>query len=342
MLQNATQTSVTWSSQAANELSIFEKQLAQEVEPLQVQVPFVGGKAQELRSFRRTYDITVEPKGHAKKAKDLIREAAKSTSYSDYDHMQRRDSGESDGVQEERCAFRRERLKRFQVGNHFPALVTSPRIVPSWSLSRTGESSVNGSLTARRTSTPRARLEESLSHLTKPTISNTMKHQAKHKEEAPRTWLVSGAAGTGELISDRRPALFEEKYDTPRLQQHEEYHEAKERWVGDATILPPSRAEARAACDPVQPLLQSHIAAVRERGRARNESLKERYEVKRQNFQKELKERGPLSSFEKCLEAREKAAEEATRKTMAKKDVPEVKHVDNSMSGLKGLVGLKK
>merc|ERR1712217_348020 len=156
------------------------------------------------------------------------------------------------------------------------------------------------------------------SKITKPTVSNSRKHQVKWPEKSTRPWLVSGASGAGELISDRRPALFEENYDAERMLRQEEVLEAKERWFGDSTILPTSCSEAKGSCDSSKPVVDYHIALMREKGRTQNESLKERYDSRLKKFQEERKERGAQSGFERSMEAKDRAAEAARKAASAR------------------------
>jgi len=81
-------------------------------------------------------------------------------------------------------------------------------------------------------------------------------------------------------------------------------------------MLPTSRALCRVACDSAQPLLLRRTAAVREQAKARNASLRERYEAGRRDFQREQKERGGLSSFERSMELM--LAEDAQRESLLK------------------------
>jgi len=141
-------------------------------------------------------------------------------------------------------------------------------------------------------------------------------------------WFVSGASGASDLICDRRPVLHNEEFDDG--QTSKEMRDADERlWVGESSILPPSVAAAKVSFDSGRPQLESHIAAMRERGRAYNESLKERYEVTRESFQREqaalIERQGCLSTFEMSL--REKARDHG--------QVPEVREEKKEDTGIK-------
>mmetsp|Transcript_69779 Transcript_69779/g.204238 ORF Transcript_69779/g.204238 Transcript_69779/m.204238 type:complete len:345 (-) Transcript_69779:326-1360(-) len=343
MFRESSHPSVAWSSQGASEHNIFDKHLPQEVESVRVEVqrgaifkpPSPAGPGDPGANVR-AYDIKVEPGGHARRSRAVVSRTARGSEVG----LPPKENF-ADMQEDERFIFRQERVRRFKVDNHFPALVASPRIMPQWSasLSSHGYSKVNPS--ARHSLSPRALREAAALQLTRPTVSNSMKHTTKRHMETPRPWLVSGAAEAVELISDRKPALFDEKYDSPRVQEREEIDQAKERWVGDATMMPPNKAACQATCITTWPSLQSHIAAVRERGRAMNQSLQERYTAKRESFQKEQKLRGNLSSFEKRVEQLDRAAEEA-RKDMIRKETMQVKPVEGPMAGLKHLVNLKK
>merc|ERR1712113_1230871 len=95
----------------------------------------------------------------------------------DLDHSRAGDNP-LDGGQEDRVLFRRERLQRFQLGNHFPGLV-SPRLVPSWRLAAAGMDSVQDRGKAAR-SPATARYQRDESKITKPTVSNSRKHLIKY------------------------------------------------------------------------------------------------------------------------------------------------------------------
>lgn len=348
MFRDVSQQSVAPSSHGAGEpTSAFDKHLPREVESLRVEVPRGGVRGPAGPRPRipgpaqvRTYDITVEPGGHVRKPKDLIREAAVRPVSLDIGRRRSSENASEGRDNEERFSFRRERVRRFKVGSHFPALVASPRLVPPWPSSNAESDGVGR---GAPTLSPRAVREVATAQLMRPTVSNSKKHQAKRNDEMPRPgpWLTCGVAGAGELISDRKPALYGERYDSPRAQEREEYRDAKGRWVGESTIVPANKAECQSTCNSTWPAVQSHIAALRERGRALNETLHERYQTKRQHYQKEQKDRGPGSSFERRLEAIERAAEEA-RRAAAAKESSEAKPPDNPMSGFKGLVSLKK
>merc|ERR1712048_1325534 len=107
--------------------------------------------------------------------------------------------------------------------------------------------------------------------------------------------------------------------------------------MGEDTILPTSIAAAKASCDSNRLLIESHIAAMRERGRVFNESLKERHEAKLQNFQKERKERGLASSFEKNCAAKDKAVEAARKAATAGKNTVKDFKPELESPGIAGL-----
>jgi len=320
-----------------SELSVFDKELPQGVQSLEVdltpgvRVPLSASSSKQVKVPTRKYAVTVEPNGYTKKAKDVIREESKPVSHLDFRLQQmRKHAPQVEDFMDDRCVFRNERAKRFQVGHQFPALVT-PRLIPSWRLSEAGQKSIQGD------STPRSvHGRGDATDFAKLTVSASLKQQNKRSQSSTTPWLASGTAGVGEIISNRKPTLYAEQYDSQQAIQRAEYNEAKERWVGESTVLPTSTAVAKVACDSRRPVLDSHIAAMRERGRASNESLKERYELKRQNYKKEREERGALSSFERVVRERERAEEEAAKK---RSTAPEAKP-EHPHAGLQSLQGL--
>jgi len=273
----------------------------------------------------RTYRLTVEPQGRSHKPKDAMRQASKPVSDIDLD-MERLRSGDVDTFVDERFVFRRERLRQFQMDSHFPALL-SPRLVPSWKLSAAGRLSVERE---RDWAEPSPR---GASTVTKPTLSHALKQADKRSAEALAPWMVSGPASARELC-DRRPALY-------AAQAWSEGSAERESSEPQSTLFLTSASAARAGFDESRPVLESHIAAMRERGRAYNEALKERYEASRASFKKMREEasqqRGGLSSFERVYQ--DKLQEEASRKVaaMSAKTV-EVKKDDSKFQGL----GLRK
>jgi len=328
--------SLAQSSEQEDESRTFDKQLPRDIEYVRVQVQrgAVVRRQRDPTTHVRTYDIMVEPGGHARRQKDLIREAGQVPAHHvDWDSEVKGTSEHSELEQVgERFSFRRERARRFKVGSHFPALVASPRIVPAWPSLESGQAS------SSRTSpshggggSPRSVREVPTRQLTKPTISNTAKHTAKHQEgPLTRHWATTGPAS--ELLSDRRPALYDEHYEAAMDQQRKEYMEAKGRWVGEATILPATHASC---LDTRGRAVRSHIAAQR-RSSTSSESLQERYEVSRKHFQMQRQERSGRSRFERHLEAaKERAADE--EETMTARELPEAK-----LAGFKCLADLKR
>mmetsp|Transcript_60863 Transcript_60863/g.156882 ORF Transcript_60863/g.156882 Transcript_60863/m.156882 type:complete len:363 (+) Transcript_60863:34-1122(+) len=353
--------SVAWSSATgASELSVFEQELPQAVESLSVEQPRglrthgsprVAGQipGAKHRVRMRTYDITVEPNGRMLKAKDAIREASRHRSEIEHDLERHKIQDPTlDGALGDKFVFRRERMKRFQVGSHFPALV-SPRLVPSWRLSAAGEQSVQQPAQPTAASgSPQSARGDSLS-VTRTTASMRRKQQVKHQEEAATPWLRGSSTEASWLISDRKPALYADEYDALEAKQRAEHHKARECWVGESTMLPPSTAAAKMSSAAGRAELESHFAAVRERGRALSESLKERYEVNRAAFQQEreaaLNEFGSLSTFEQSVARRDQAELERRRaaaraKLEADRRLSEKKE-DSAVAGLKGLASLR-
>lgn len=365
MLRDPSQPSIVSSSAAVSEPSAFERELPNSVESLAVELPrglktpgsvrLAGQMGSEVKVPTRKYNVTVEPRGRAKKPKDAMRVSSKPLSDIEMD-VERHRVGDPavDGLVDDRFAFRHERQKRFQIGSHFPALV-SPRLVPSWHLSAAGRSvAAQGGAqlspaSAQAQATPRSLASAAVSSgqpgsgstLSKPTVSHSRKQTQKRPPDSEPPWLASGATGARDLICDRKPALHSEHYDAPRVCHREDHEFQKELWVSDTTMLPASSAEAKAGFDASRPQLESHIAAMRERGRAFNESLRERYDSLRENFQRERsnmieKQRG-LSSFEMAMKEKEQAeaAAQASAAAHAKASEPkkEEKHRFKSQLG---------
>mmetsp|Transcript_30146 Transcript_30146/g.76196 ORF Transcript_30146/g.76196 Transcript_30146/m.76196 type:complete len:414 (-) Transcript_30146:24-1265(-) len=332
--------------------SAFDRELPQSTEAFSVKLPRgmkthasprVAGELASGRGLRvptRTYNVTVEPNGHMKKPKDAMREASRYQTDLDMDLERRKVRDEEvDELVEERFLFRRERLKRFQVGSHFPALV-SPRLVPAWKLSQAGKLSMeeqeasSGSRSAREGS-PRSQRLGPPPSLTKPTASHARKQQYKRPASMAAPWFVSGASGASDLICDRRPVLHTEEYDDGAHASREMRADDERLWVTETDMVPPNVSAAKVSFDSSKPQLDAHIAAMRERGRAYNEALKERYEYMRENFQRDqaavLERQGCLSTFEMSLREKSRAHEEVShgrdRKGFDKKE---------SSEGLKG------
>jgi len=365
--RDASQPSIASSAHGMqSEPSVFERELPQGVEVFDVRVPRglrVHGSprlAGQMRNTKirvptRKYCVTVEPGARVKKPKDLLRESAKTAPEALVDAEGYKASGSSpvaetlleSGV--DRMVFRNERVRRFQLGNHFPALV-SPRLVPSWKLSEAGRLSVSrdrelatASSVSKPQATPRRKSIED-STLTKPTMAHALKQTDKRLPESAPPWTVSGPAAARQLICDRKPVLHADEYDSSR-ELFGRGEESKELWVTESPMLPTSAAASKAGFDAMRPHLDSHIAAMRERGRAFNKSLKDRYETSRKNFQKEKAGQAErllgLSSFEKSLmdkamaEAAQKAARVATAKVTEsdkKKDTRFVGLMDRNLS----------
>lgn len=302
MLRNLSSRSVAQSSASAS-LSAFDRELPKAVETLEVVLPRglrvyasprVAGRVRTTpsgSSRTRKYDVTVEPNAHSKRPKELLRELAKQPSCLD---LEAELQEAADCILDQRRLFRRDRAKRFQVGSHFPALA-APRLVPSWRRSAARKSAETGSICF--TLQPDGSASTS-SLARRPTMSHCSKQRVKRMNWEAGQWHNASGMLAEQLICDRRPALYEGLYDTPRIRQQQEMLESKRRWVGQATILPTNPAVARVAFDSARLPLNSQVAAVRQRGRALNEDLKERYLARRQLFQNELQARGNLSSFE--------------------------------------------
>jgi len=325
MRHGASHTSVAASSLDESTASLFQRHLPQNIEAVEVCVPrglrtpasprIAGGLGGTCQS--KTYCVVVEPNGRAKRPKEILREEVRPRT--DFDVEVERGQVFSDaengaGV-DERIRFRRERLRHFQLGSHFPALV-SPRLVPTWKRTLRDESSASEGFRDEASLPPIQPSQPSSargvgsprpvgSTLSKPTASHIQKQQVKRPENLAPPWHASGVAGAADLICDRVPSLHQDEYCPPSYAtRHTE--DDKELWMHGSTRLPVGVAAAKVSFDSNRPYVQSHIVAMRERGRAFNDDLQERYEHMRQNFQKEqqaiIERQGALSSFEQGFE----------------------------------------
>mmetsp|Transcript_47336 Transcript_47336/g.121804 ORF Transcript_47336/g.121804 Transcript_47336/m.121804 type:complete len:383 (+) Transcript_47336:62-1210(+) len=325
MRHGASHTSVAASSLDESTASLFQRHLPQNIEAVEVCVPrglrtpasprIAGGLGGTCQS--KTYCVVVEPNGRAKRPKEILREEVRPRT--DFDVEVERGQVFSDaengaGV-DERIRFRRERLRHFQLGSHFPALV-SPRLVPTWKRTLRDESSASEGFRDEASLPPIQPSQPSSargvgsprpvgSTLSKPTASHIQKQQVKRPENLAPPWHASGVAGAADLICDRVPSLHQDEYCPPSYAtRHTE--DDKELWMHGSTMLPVGVAAAKVSFDSNRPYVQSHIVAMRERGRAFNDDLQERYEHMRQNFQKEqqaiIERQGALSSFEQGFE----------------------------------------
>lgn len=303
--------------QPSSQPSVFDKCVPQSIEEVEVALPRglrthasprVAGELKKdcrVKVPTRTYNVTVEPRGNTKKAKDVIREAARPLSNIEMD-IERSKAGDPEVTDSvgERFLFKQERNKRFQLGRQFPALA-SPRLVPSWRLSSAGQRSMEaGQDDVPSPTTPRSPRNASL---TKPTESHKRKQQVKRIMPSTTPWLHAGVAGKEELISDRKPALHADRYDDGST-EFEENELSKQLWVDDRPMMPASNGKV--TFDAARPQLEQHISAMRGRGKIMNESLKERYDLMRENFQRERQAQTEkncgLSNFESDLREKQK------------------------------------
>jgi len=178
-------------------------------------------------------------------------------------------------------------------------------LVPCWRVAAAGNRSIRGT---QEGPSPEE-IKKKVTQPTQPTASHLKKKQSKRQDDSTKIWFVSGAAEAEWRIRDRGPALFQEEYDSPRQAFRNAQTESRERWIGESTILPTSKAEAKMSCDSAWPDKAKHTAYMRERGRDFNDALRERYDLKREQFQKERGEH--VSGFEAFLIAKEKEAEAA-------------------------------
>eukprot|EP00746_Dinoflagellata_sp_MGD_P119064 gnl/MRDRNA2_/MRDRNA2_55044_c0_seq1.p1 gnl/MRDRNA2_/MRDRNA2_55044_c0~~gnl/MRDRNA2_/MRDRNA2_55044_c0_seq1.p1 ORF type:complete len:302 (-),score=55.59 gnl/MRDRNA2_/MRDRNA2_55044_c0_seq1:57-962(-) len=267
------------------ELSTFERRCLQEAESVSIEIPRglrvastarVAGRRQNAPS--RTYSLTVEPKGRMKKAKDLLRETSKPLTDLEYD-LQQTAMGkkEVEGLLNERFCYRNQRVKKFNLTSHFPALV-SPRIVPSYRMQQAGS----------QIGTPR---DDSTLH------SDTVSTQRKHRSKRPKDPLqpfIPSTRNAERAICDRQPALFDTPYESSRAAQLQEYADHKDRWQGPGTMLPTNIARTQATCEPNRQEKDEHITRMREKGKEQQRALEEQYFVKLKAFQEEWRSFSPM------------------------------------------------
>lgn len=340
-------------SRGSGELSAFEEQLPQTAESLAVQinqsqrypgsllVDSLGQPTGVMRDMAlvepKRYELTVEPHVRTVKAKDIIRESARMRTDIEFDiELTRANPSLADGLVDERFMFRRERAKHFQMGRQFPALAT-PRLMPSWALSEVGRQSALQADSAQPSRGQR-KCRGPSEHLTRETASHRKQHHPRHEDHHNVPWLVSGTSGATELISDRRPTLFQDSYEDPiaqvRAKEAEGRRRLQEEGVGPVAFMPGCPSDAKAICDrsrlnsqkvilPEWLLFHAMnngennaarrlidkleakqkpgtIKKVREYGRRNVQALKDRYAEKRRHFQS-ARTFQPVSSFDRFV-----------------------------------------
>lgn len=320
----------------------------------------IAGQA-NYKASSKTYAVTVEPHARIKKAKEILRAASRPTSQIDwYDEKSKEQGPEGsndlamEAAMEDRSCFRRDRVKRFEVGRHFPVLV-SPRLVPSWQqqqqqpspqsprLARSGTMSSGQRLPSseksnleQRTTVPggdgwSSRQQKNAvkirdkERLELPTISMTVKKQSK-KEPNLSGWKHCGTAEAQGLISNRKPANHTDPYfepmsidfrsrsPSPRAAGSNEASDQRDRSMVSARATPVPLRHVQASSDSDKEDLQFQIAQRLERGILHCEALKERYEHHRDLFQQEKERKGRESPFEVAMRIKNERNREAVKR----------------------------
>jgi len=300
-------------TEASSILDAFDQSLPQVVESYTVSLPrglrfpgprsLAAGRVQAVISQvpAKTYAVTVEPCAHTKKPKVLQRDFAQPLTSLEFDIQQRDQETEpSLDALDERFCFRSERVKRFEVGRHFPALV-SQRLVPAWTRlplaraaamgqdepgsSHDGGESCSADLGSVAVSPPQSRpsskgrpptgcgssvascapqqqppVQLAVSaagggavsataasgqqqqpppsqRLVQATASTSSKRSPKRTKAPVPCWHVGWTTEAGAL-RQRPPTLCGCEYDAERIALREERQAAKDRWVGETTMMP--------------------------------------------------------------------------------------------------------
>lgn len=269
----------------------FNTRLPRNVVNLEVCLPktrFVELPTEQTDDFPKTYSVVVQPNGNAQKPKNVIREYWRPFSDFEVDLLQTWDDDPAlHAPVDPRFAFRRERAKTFEAKRHFPALVVNTEALPSWQLAApkrrpwrrsTARTAARFSTSCKIVERQRAPLPDSATlgtQLSRPTSSKESKRQPKRAVAgAPKPFFAGGPSEAREIISDRRGLLAESKYDETREAQFKDYKEAKERWVGETTMLPTCRKPELSFA---QQDIELEIQERRRSGRNACEELRRRY-----------------------------------------------------------------
>mmetsp|Transcript_103507 Transcript_103507/g.179761 ORF Transcript_103507/g.179761 Transcript_103507/m.179761 type:complete len:402 (-) Transcript_103507:98-1303(-) len=341
---------------ASTSPSLFETILPQEAENIETHLPrgmrfalspqLVGhGKvADVLKQSAKTYNVTIEPHGRRGIKGDMIKEFLK---YGDVEaptvdfglelpKVRFGDAVQDSIVDEryERSIFRKERLRKFNLHRHIPALVT-PRLVPFWRGSLREQTNKQSPAQEAQ-----ARIEEALRSLyvkkrkhkrniksakyntipvvLTPTVSTAQKRQNKVEPEPPN-WQIGSVASAHEIMHPTYDAFEGEGSgtvaDEMKEKEFKEYQENKERWLSN-TMLPAGKTPSRGS---------QQIAEVREKGKANLQSLRNEYQQKLDKFQlkqKKRQESGEKSSFQRYwaeYKKQERLEKEAAERTVEDK-----------------------
>jgi len=341
-------TAASQATNASTAFSVFDAALPQEIEDVEIEVhrgmkvhssAGVAGRGLKGKQVSaKTYSVKIEPNGNNLKAKQVLRENAKMTNDFDYDLQQIREGDPLVDLNDKFC-FRQERLKKFDVGKHFPALI-SPRLVPSWRLANAGQDSVQGESPAaagNSCSSGKQRSTRTPSKLLEPTSSRVKKQQYKRQPVALAPFISGSTAEADAKICDRNPILFSENYELPKCQQRGEYSDNRDRWLGSTDIRPTNVSESKALFDPHSHEIARDVHHHRERGRANLEALRKSYNQTRDAYQRERDARGPISGFD--LMVKKKEEEEARQKALLEAQAKDAARQNRFGAGLAGLGG---
>jgi hypothetical protein len=267
--------------------SLFQRQLLCEPEEVVVDIP-KGVPAEHSQSAstwcsrrrarlrNRRYFVTVEPNPDFRQPMPQPSQLVPST---------RLPPLSADEHLGEKPSFRQERAGKFHTGRHFPALVASPQLLPTW---RRANKAAAKAAAKAQTARPHYNAPEDEAEVPfmKPTESAARKLRDKKLDVGARTFVCTAPTSARDLLCDRGPALHADPYDLALAEERERAKQTKESLRGAPTVLT-SIASARSSCDSFRPRLDDHIAEMRHRGRAMNASLKERYQQRLKAFREE-------------------------------------------------------
>jgi len=333
MNHNASQRSFT-SRSVASTLSAFGRELFQEetqvaiLLPRGVKAPCSARAAGSQTARHRRYDLTVCP-GWLQK--DSFRDVSS-------DFAPGRIEEEDGFFLDERALFRHERVRQFQVGSHFPALV-SPRLVPVWKKSEANKRRLLGNdwmLTHTAEALPgnsgSLGRPGSGKNLLKPTISNSVKHRPKCQELKSQPWFVTGARGASDRVCDRVPSIhLGDQFGALEEKIKQELQEERLQRISDAPIVPAGAVSVRSPSEQ-HGLTQQQILLRRHKGQIRMQDLKRRYEERLGRFQRQCEERGKVTSFERYEEV--KAVREQHEEFLAAQREPEGKVEEEALKNI--------
>eukprot|EP00929_Paragymnodinium_shiwhaense_P054911 TRINITY_DN27522_c1_g1_i1.p1 TRINITY_DN27522_c1_g1~~TRINITY_DN27522_c1_g1_i1.p1 ORF type:complete len:373 (+),score=99.40 TRINITY_DN27522_c1_g1_i1:133-1251(+) len=294
-------------------LSPFQQQLPQRVVQLKLKLPKIGrGVVATPRLIKRdasavrTYNVTVQPRGRLRKAKELLREDAPGLpilagAEEPVDNV-------SDNEVDRRLAFRSERARRFAKEKLFPVIVGSSELVPQWS-------PPEPQATDRRDSDGSPRREgheEKLERLARPTHSVAYKKVDKKQEEKLPPWTLTNTNEAKASISDRGPCLFEEKYDAIKdvLAERQQEARMRQQMISSQPLRP--------GCGGLEELERHRQREeVHERSRDCLSWLEERYRRNRMHYMKATYEK----AMEREAEGLRRAAQEQQNQAKARSAV---------------------